>query len=139
MRRWEALLLVVTAVAIAIGIAAISTAALGAEPAPHSIPWFEARPGELQRWLRACQDDHRLARRAVCDNAQAAAARRMGRPGPHRRRDPVGDMLNDPSFWADNPYAREQTLRACRERGPGSAMYLAYCGPAMRGTPRRGG
>lgn len=47
---------------------------------PQDIPWFQARPDVMRETIRRCQNDFRLARSPVCQNARAAQARGMGKP-----------------------------------------------------------
>lgn len=48
----------------------------------RDIPYFERNPAERRAVLRRCQADVRLARTAVCQNAEAAGAGQLGRPLP---------------------------------------------------------
>lgn len=122
--------------------AACWTSAL-AQPAPHDIPWFEARPAERTATLRACRNDERLARQAVCANAEHAAnrvgARERARTAgveERRRSRTIDDVLADPSYYAANRVARAGLLAECAIGGaPGGMKPLAqHCAAARAGA-----
>ncbi|UEM08126.1 EexN family lipoprotein (plasmid) [Skermanella rosea] len=50
--------------------------------AEYDIPWFQANPAALREMLTRCHADHRLAQTPECQNAEAAATRRLGQPLP---------------------------------------------------------
>jgi len=77
--------------------------AIPASVLAQDIPWFEAHPAERSAVLKQCRDDHRLARSALCANAETAETR------AYRRR--LAPIPHDP----DPPSAmmREGVRRAC--------------------------
>lgn len=98
----------------------------------RDVPWFQARPQILDETLRRCQRDARLAATWDCQNAQAAGASRMGQPLPNTlpRQGAGADNsgLPEPDYNPrTNPFGFQSLLKACRERGPGTAMYQPYC------------
>jgi hypothetical protein len=118
--------------------------ACGATPAlaqpsreTRDVPWFQARPQILDETLRHCQRDARLAASWECQNAQAAGASRMGQPLPkaappagQKRQAPALDDsgLPEPDYNPrTNPFGFQSLKRACKEKGPGSSMFLPYC------------
>lgn len=129
-------------------VLALSDPAFGqAAPARHSIPWFESRPVEREAALRACRDDERLARLAVCANAEHAANRvgarvRAARAQP-RRHGSIEGILSDPDYYAGNRVARAAALAECA--APGNAVPARHCAAARAGAAldpgavRRGG
>lgn len=102
--------------ALVAGAAAFAPAAAQTGPAPHSIPWFEARPAERAATLRACRDDLRLGRGAVCANATHADERAGARRRAARTRT-VDDVLADPTYYAANRVARAVALSECASGG----------------------
>jgi hypothetical protein len=120
-------------------VLAFAVLVLGTAPAlaqqPRSevrdVPWFQARPQILDETLRRCQRDARLAATWECQNAEAAGASRLGqsRTGKGRQAPPVDNSgLPEPDYNPrTNPFGFEVLRNACRERGPGSAMYLRDC------------
>lgn len=107
--------------AVLFGTALLAVGTAGpAGSAEYDVPWFEARERERLAALRACRDDERLARSAVCDNAERAqdrveARERAARSGLGRRAGPrrIEDFLTDPAYWADNRVARAGALADC--------------------------
>jgi hypothetical protein len=97
----------------------------------RDVPWFQARPQILDETLRRCQRDARLAATWDCQNAEAAGASRMGHPqrGQGRQAPQVDNSgLPEPDYNPrTNPFGFEVLKNACRDRGPGSAMYLRDC------------
>ncbi|HWX51521.1 MAG TPA: hypothetical protein VNZ61_26040 [Roseomonas sp.] len=103
----------------------------------RDVPWFQAHPQILDEMLRRCQRDARLAASWECQNAEAAGALRMGQPLPKvsprdaqgRQAPPADDSgLPEPDYNPrTNPFGFQSLKRACREKGPGSSMFLPYC------------
>jgi hypothetical protein len=100
----------------------------------RDVPWFQARPQILDETLRRCQSDARLAASWECQNAEAAGASRMGQPLPNTlprggqtstagKADPLEPDYNPRT----NPFGFEALKKACRERGPGSSIFLQDC------------
>ncbi len=132
----------ITAGLVVLASAAWGTSAL-AQPARHDIPWFEARPAERAATLRACRNDERLARQAVCANAEHAANRvgaqdraRAAGLSERRRIRTIDDVLADPSYYAANRVARAGLLAECATGGvPGGMKPLAqHCAAARAGA-----
>lgn len=100
----------------------------------HDVPWFQARPQILDDALRRCHRDARLAASWDCQNAEAAGASRLGHsaPGtPPTRQTLAVDKsgLPEPDYNPrTNPFGFQALKKACAERGPGTAMFLPYCG-----------
>ena len=121
-----------------------------AASAEYDVPWFEARELDRLAALRACRDDERFAREAVCANAERAqdrveARERAARAGLGRRGGPrrLEDFLTDPAYWADNRVARAGALADC---DAGRVMVPGQCAAARAGegmdrgaAPRRRG
>lgn len=103
--------------------------------ANHDVPWFQAHPQVLEQTLERCHRDARLAASWACQNAEAAAASRIGQPktaapSPHST-DPLG--LPEPDFNPrTNPLGYSTLKGACAKRGPGTAHLLPYCGQLDR-------
>lgn len=125
--------------ALALGLlaAAAGGPALAQRGEVRDVPWYQARPQILDETLRRCHRDARLMATYDCQNAEAAAASRLGqsqtRPPaqPPAQRDSSG--LPEPDFNPrTNPFGYDALKRACSERGPGSSMYLPYCGQLDR-------
>lgn len=97
-----------------------------AQPAEHSIPWFEARPVERAGVLLACRGDHRLAgerpTRGVCANAESAETRAWA-----NRRGSFFRELDSPRYWNSNPGRRAALHAACARRASYDAAMLRYC------------
>ena len=53
--------------------------------AAFDIPYFLANPDVHAETLRRCHSDYALAHTPECENAEAAGARRLGRPLPPER------------------------------------------------------
>ena len=68
---------------LALPLLAVSASALA-----QDIPWFEAHPAERRAMLKRCRDDYRLARTALCANAETAEARAYARQRAPGWRDP---------------------------------------------------
>ena len=126
-------------VATAFGLllaAAAGGPALAQRAEVHDVPWYQARPQVLDETLRRCHRDARLMATYDCQNAEAAAASRLGQrpPQPTTRPPATGpDGLPEPDYNPrTNPLGYQALKRACTERGPGSAMFLPYCGQLER-------
>jgi hypothetical protein len=97
---------------LALPLLAVSASALA-----QDIPWFEAHPAERRAMLKRCRDDYRLARTALCANAETAEARASARqraPG-WRDPDPPSGML------------REGARRACARPPSERGLLGAWC------------
>lgn len=83
--------------------------------AEGDVPWFEAHPRERLTTLQACRDDERLARDAICANAERAQDRVEARvrTQPNRAAPSVESILIDPNYWAANRVARAGALAEC--------------------------
>lgn len=122
---------------LAFAVLVLGTApALGQQPRGEvrDVPWFQARPQMLDETLRRCQRDARLAATWECQNAEAAGASRMGQPAPgtsHRSDQapaaPSTDPLEPDYNPRTNPFGFEALRKACKERGPGSSIFLGDC------------
>jgi len=123
---------------------ALALVALGTTPVlaqrpreNRDVPWFQAHPQILDETLRRCQRDARLAASWECQNAEAAGASRMGRPlsrnsPPLEQKHPAPPVdesgLPEPDYNPrTNPFGFQSLKRACKEKGPGSSMFLPYC------------
>ena len=99
--------------------ALILTAALiAATPAvAQDVPWFEAHPAERRAVLEQCHDDHRLARRPVCANAETAETRAYAKR--------LQRALNEPEPPSDLVIraARRACARPPAERG----LFSEWC------------
>jgi hypothetical protein len=104
--------------------------------ANHDVPWFQARPQVLEQTLQRCHRDARLAASWDCQNAEAAAASRIGQPktpAPSpRSTDRLG--LPEPDFNPrTNPLGYSNLKAACANPGqPGSDLLTPYCGQLDR-------
>jgi hypothetical protein len=103
--------------------------------ANHDVPWFQAHPQVLEQTLERCHRDARLAASWDCQNAEAAAASRIGQPKtpapPPQSKDRLG--LPEPDFNPrTNPLGYSMLKGACAKRGPGTAHLLPYCGQLDR-------
>jgi hypothetical protein len=121
---------------LVLALVALGTApALAQRPRENrDVPWFQAHPQILDETLRRCQRDARLAASWECQNAEAAGASRMGRPLPNplpgRSQPPMAgkaDPLEPDYNPRTNPFGFEALKKACRERGPGSSIFLQDC------------
>ena len=84
----------------------------------QTMPWFEVHPAERSAVLKQCRDDHRLARSALCANAETAETR------AYRRR--LAPISRDP----DPPSAmvREGARRACARPPLERGLLDIWCG-----------
>ena len=92
--------------------------AIPASVLAQDIPWFEAHPVERSTVLKQCRDDHRLARGAICANAETAETRAYRRrlvPIPHDP-DPPSAMM------------REGARRACARPPSERGLLGIWCG-----------
>jgi hypothetical protein len=127
------------AAVLALALVTLGTApVLAQQPRENrDVPWFQAHPQILDETLRRCQHDARLAASWECQNAEAAGASRMGQPLPNtppragqERQAPAVDSsgLPEPDYNPrTNPFGFETLRNACRDRGPGSSMFLQDC------------
>ena len=90
---------------------------LQGQTAEGDIPWFEAHPRERLATLQSCRDDERLARGAICANAERAQdrveARQSSRQTRTRAPSTIDSVLTDPGYWASNRIARAGALAEC--------------------------
>ena len=103
----------------------------------RDVPWYQARPQILEETLRRCHRDARLAATWDCQNAEGAASSRLGQPMPNtlpragqgRQAPPVDSSgLPEPDYNPrTNPFGFETLRNACRDRGPGSSIFLRDC------------
>jgi hypothetical protein len=126
------------AAAVGFLLAAATGGAVWAQRAEmRDVPWYQARPQVLEETLRRCHRDARLMETYDCQNAEAAAASRLGqtqsRPPARSPAPKDSSGLPEPDFNPrTNPFGYDALKRACAERGPGSSMYLPYCGQLDR-------
>lgn len=92
----------------------------------HDTPWYVAHPAARDATIRLCESDAAYLRLTDCANAERAASATLG---AHAWKT-LGDMFNDPRYWATaGDLARESARLQCvRGRGPA----LPYCGPVMQ-------
>lgn len=111
-----------------------------AQPAPRSIPWYEAHGGERVVTIRVCRDDERLARLAECANAELAQNRvdartRANAAGLNGRRHvpTIDEVMADPRYFAQNRVARAGVLAECASGG-GMGHTAKDCAAARAGA-----
>ncbi|MGD9617766.1 MAG: hypothetical protein AB7O13_23640 [Alphaproteobacteria bacterium] len=97
---------------------ALPLMAIPASVLARDIPWCEAHPAERSAVLKQCRDDYRLARSALCANAETAETR------AYRRR--LAPIPHDP----DPPSAmvREGARRACARPPSERGLLGIWCG-----------
>ena len=87
------------------------------QAAEGDIPWFETHARERLATLRSCRDDERLARGAICANAERAQDRVEARQNSRQTRtgtpSTIDSVLTDPGYWASNRIARAGALAEC--------------------------
>lgn len=95
----------------------VLTLPLQSQAGEGDVPWFEAHPRERLAALQSCRDDERLARGAICANAERAQdrveARQNARQMRTRAPSTIDSVLTDPSYWASNRIARAGALAEC--------------------------
>jgi len=97
---------------------ALPLMAIPASVLAQDIPGFEAHPAERSAVLKQCRDDHRLARTALCTNAETAETRAYG-----RRLVPIPRDPDPPSAMV-----REGARRACARPPSERGLLGAWCG-----------
>jgi hypothetical protein len=123
---------------LAVALVAMGTAPVLAQRSRgevRDVPWYQARPEILEETLRRCHRDARLAATWDCQNAEGAAASRLGQPMPNTlpraRQAPPADSsgLPEPDFNPrTNPFGYRQLQAACANRAKNPThMFLPYC------------
>ena len=80
----------------------------------HDIPWYVAHPAARRATLDVCHSDHRFAHDADCANADTAETHAW----TEGRRRAAGNILSDPSYWANNRLGRGAVLVNCARPQP---------------------
>jgi predicted Fe-S protein YdhL (DUF1289 family) len=83
----------------------------------QDVPWFEANPAERQAVLQRCHDDHRLARQAICANAETAETRAYAKRLQRALNEP------EPPSMLTIQAARRACARPVSERG----LFADWC------------
>jgi hypothetical protein len=105
-------------------------APLHAEPhrSLHNTQWYIDNPAARAATIRLCESDAAYMRLTDCANAERASS--AVNLGNQRAWKTLGDMFNDPRYWATaGDLVRESARMQCL-KGYGPAT--PYCGPVMQ-------